>query len=210
MADHRARLRSRLPALALLVAVAGCTIRPTPSMIADCLGSAMFEAYEGPKAASLFIDGDRPGGVCRSCMNVLRERRLDFVEFRDREQDGLVDRVRLLPRGDPRCAPTADHSRQPLAPLPFFLSVPGNSCLAVERHQQPSAEMRLTLRTEAAGDHAMELYDAAPRAGGPVRARVRDFTIRSPDAGAATCSRVVPGFPSDPMGYVLDRIAQRR
>jgi hypothetical protein len=196
--------------MALLLAATSCKVAPTPSMIADCRSSAVVEAHPGPKAATLLIEGDRPSGVCEACMKLLRDWRFDFVEFRGRDPDGPIDRVRLLPRGDARCAPTGEHSRQPRQPLPFFLSVPRNACLAVERAEQPSAEMRLSLRSEAAGDHAMELYEASPRAGGPVRVRIRDFAIRAPDASPATCSRVVPDFPGDPMGYVLDRIAQRR
>jgi hypothetical protein len=200
----------RFTQLAFLLLAAGCTIDPTPSLIADCRSSAVSETAPGPKARSILIDGDRPTGVCQACMNLLRNWRLDFVEFRAPDQDGLIDRVRLLPRGDARCAPTAEHSRQSLPPLPFYLSVPGNACLAVERGQQPSAEMRLALRTEAAGDHMMELYEAAPRAGGPVRVRIRDFAIRAVDAGPATCSKVVRGFPESPMRFVLDQIATPR
>lgn len=198
-------LAAALPALALV----GCAVDPTPSMMAHCRGDAVAEARPGPKSASLFIDSAHIPRPCFACNDLLRGWRLDFVEFRSGSADGRVDRVRLRPRGDPACAPTGDRDRQPRPPLPIYLSVPRQSCLAVEHAQEPAAAARLTISVAPAGDHHVELYEAGPL-GGPARIRVRDFVIRAPDARAAQCSRVVRGFPGDAMRFVLDRVAERR
>lgn len=201
--------RRLVPAL-LALAVAGCTLDPTPSMIADCRHSAVVEARPGPRATSLRVEisgGDR---ACRACIDLLRAWRLDFVEFPSEGSGRLVDRVRLLPRGDPRCAATGQNDRQPRPPLPLFLSVPRRSCLAVERGRESEAAMRLAVTVAPAGDHAMELYEAGPSAGGEPTVRVRDFTIRAIEAAPATCARVLRDFPANPARFVLDRVAERR
>jgi hypothetical protein len=200
-----------LGSLTVTLLVAGCTIRPTASQIADCRSSALAEARPAQRARSVFIDVPfRVPGMCLSCRDLLRRWRLDFVEFRSPGSDRLVDRVRLLPHGDPACAPTSGRDRQPERRLPLYLSVPKNSCLAIEPERTPEAEARLSVTGGNAGDHSMELYEGGPRIGGAPVARVRDFTIRAVDAAPATCAKVLAGFPADPLRYVMDRVAARR
>ena len=210
MAIDRPNRPRMLASILAATALAACTIRPTPSLIADCHSSAVAESRPGPKAASLFIDAPSIPRPCPACANLLRDWRFDFVEISSPDGGGLVDRLRLLPRESPDCAPADGPGRQLRPPRPFYLSVPRRACLAVERGRQPQAAIRLSVTSERVGDHWMELYEAGPRTGGPVRGRVRDFTIRSPDARAAQCARVLRGFPGDAMAYVLDQIAERR
>lgn len=203
-------MRRRIAALAFPLLLTACKVAPTPGLIDNCRTAAAVEASPAPKTRSIFLDSASLHGLCFACVDLLSEWQLDFVELRSLESPGMVDRVRLLPRGDRGCSATGDRDRQPRPLIDLYLSVPRRSCLAVERAPAPAAAVRLSVVREPAGDHMMELYEAAPTGGGTPWIRVRDFTIRAADAAPARCAGIVRGFPKDAISFILRRIAERR
>ena len=191
----------------LVFALGGCVVPPTPSLIANCRTSSILDTRPAPKVRSIAFDFNRDhSGFCVFC-DLLRKWRLDFVEFPASGQNGVFDRARLLPAGDPRCTPR--QRGRAVSRLPVW-SAPRGSCIAAALDQPRSAELLVTLAVEPMGDHGSELIQATPASGGPPVVRVRDFTIRAADAGPALCAKVLRGFPANTLGYVIDRVAERR
>ncbi|HEX8643327.1 MAG TPA: hypothetical protein VF702_05370 [Allosphingosinicella sp.] len=200
----------RLARLVLALLLAGCTVEPTPSLIANCRASQPL-AVAGPPVRSLLVATDDAMQFrCWTCRDLLRDWQLDFVEFPSRAAKDRVDRARILPAGHASCTALPKEAWRPLSRLPFRMRAPRGSCLGVELDQESAAEAELRLWSASEGDHSSENFHAVRRPGGEPMLRLTNYTIRPAEAPAVTCHRIVPSFPADPFRFAFSRIAAPR
>lgn len=201
-----------LSALMLAALLAGCITPPSPALIASCRTSASVFAAPTAKARSLLVSTPGYGGYYDSYAGLLEKWRLDFVEFPAPGESGLVDRARLLPRGDPGCAPTRRFyfSHVTDTRIRYALTAPRGHCVAVEYDRAPAAEMRIDVDYVRVADHDADTYQAVRVADGVTVARVRDFAIRPGETTPVDCGRIVPGFPDNPVRFLLAHVADPR
>ena len=207
------RRQSRAPfAMAFAALLGGCISKPPPGLIANCRASASVYTAPAAKVRSLLIATSGRGDLHATYAGLLESWRLDFIEFPARGEAGLVDRARLLPSGDARCAPVRQYyfSKVSVTRLPHALTAPRGSCVAVDLDQAPAAEMRISLTYTPASDHVAETYEAVRLSDGAVVGRVRDFAIRPIELSPVDCEGIVRGFPGNPLRVLLDHVAERR
>ena len=181
-------------------------------MIENCRALAGATTAPTAKVRSLLVVTPDLASYGGTFMDMMRDYRLDFVEFPVRGKEGLVDRAGLAPRGDPRCAPTQPMGlffRGTVSRLPFSLAAPNGQCIAIELDQTSRAEMRFVVTEAPMGDHGSEVHEALRASDGASLGRVQNFAIRYAEAGV-DCREVVRTVPRNPVRFLLDHIAERR
>ena len=200
----------RLVAAAAAVSLAaGCRVPPTPEQIARCRSDSRVELAPAAKARSLRLAGNSwTYRRCRTCRDLLRDRRLDFVElFPSTGRDESVDRVRLHPLGSPSCSdkPIADSV---LAPTPFRMRPPRGFCLGIEQNVAPLADVTIAVDSVPTADHPATVTRATR--GDTQIARIVDFRAEFADAAGSSCADIVRGFPPRAVDRIIEHVTEPR